>query len=52
MFVGYANGLFGYCPTRRAKDQGGYGSDGRGSDWGELSRDLCVELLREMHGQK
>jgi neutral ceramidase len=25
VFVGYSNGLFGYCPTRWAKDQGGYG---------------------------
>lgn len=25
--VGYANGLIGYCPTRWAKDQGGYGPD-------------------------
>lgn len=28
MFVGYANGLFGYCPTRWAKEQGGYGPEG------------------------
>ena len=27
MFAGYANGLFGYCPTAWAKDQGGYGPD-------------------------
>ena len=27
LFVGYANGLIGYCPTRWAKDQGGYGAD-------------------------
>jgi len=26
-FVGYANGLIGYCPTHWAKDQGGYGAD-------------------------
>ncbi len=25
VFVGYANGDLGYCPTRWAKDQGGYG---------------------------
>lgn len=25
-FAGYANGLFGYCPTGWAKDQGGYGA--------------------------
>lgn len=25
IFVGYANGLYGYCPTGWAKDQGGYG---------------------------
>ncbi len=25
--VGYANGLYGYCPTGWAKDQGGYGAD-------------------------
>ena len=25
LFAGYANGLYGYCPTRWAKDQGGYG---------------------------
>ncbi len=25
--VGYANGLHGYCPSRWAKDQGGYGPD-------------------------
>jgi neutral ceramidase len=24
-FVGYANGLYGYCPTAKAKDHGGYG---------------------------
>jgi transaldolase len=23
--IGYANGLYGYCPTRAAHDQGGYG---------------------------
>lgn len=28
LFVGYANGLFGYCPTDWAKDQGGYGPEG------------------------
>jgi len=27
LFTGYANGLIGYCPTRWAKDQGGYGAD-------------------------
>lgn len=27
LFVGYANGLIGYCPTRWAKEQGGYGPD-------------------------
>jgi neutral ceramidase len=27
MFAGYANGLYGYCPARWAKDQGGYGPD-------------------------
>jgi neutral ceramidase len=27
MFAGYANGLYGYCPTAWAKDQGGYGPD-------------------------
>lgn len=27
LFAGYANGLFGYCPTAWAKDQGGYGPD-------------------------
>lgn len=27
MFVGYANGLYGYCPTTWAKEQGGYGAD-------------------------
>lgn len=26
VFVGYANGLWGYCPTGWAKDQGGYGA--------------------------
>ena len=26
-FAGYANGLYGYCPTTWAKDQGGYGPD-------------------------
>jgi hypothetical protein len=26
--AGYANGLYGYCPTGWAKDQGGYGPDG------------------------
>jgi neutral ceramidase len=25
--VGYANGLYGYCPSRWAKEQGGYGPD-------------------------
>jgi hypothetical protein len=25
VFAGYTNGLIGYCPTRRAKDEGGYG---------------------------
>ena len=25
MFIGYANGLLGYCATDWAKDQGGYG---------------------------
>ena len=27
LFAGYANGLYGYCPTVWAKDQGGYGAD-------------------------
>jgi neutral ceramidase len=27
VFVGYANGLYGYCASRWAKDQGGYGPD-------------------------
>lgn len=27
LFVSYANGLYGYCPTRWAKKQGGYGAD-------------------------
>ena len=27
IFAGYANGLYGYCPTAWAKDQGGYGAD-------------------------
>lgn len=27
MFTGYANGLYGYCPTAWAKDQGGYGPE-------------------------
>jgi neutral ceramidase len=27
LFAGYANGLYGYCPTAWAKDQGGYGPD-------------------------
>jgi hypothetical protein len=27
-YVGYANGLYGYCPTAWAKRQGGYGPDG------------------------
>jgi len=25
--TGYANGLYGYCPSRWAKEQGGYGAD-------------------------
>jgi hypothetical protein len=28
LYVGYANGLYGYCPTAWAKNQGGYGPDG------------------------
>lgn len=28
LFAGYSNGLFGYCPTRWAKEQGGYGPRG------------------------
>jgi hypothetical protein len=28
LFAGYANGLYGYCPTRWAKEQGGYGPEG------------------------
>jgi hypothetical protein len=27
LFAGYANGLYGYCPSRWAKEQGGYGPD-------------------------
>ena len=27
LYVGYANGLYGYCPTAWAKNQGGYGPD-------------------------
>jgi len=27
LLVGYANGLYGYCASRWAKDQGGYGPD-------------------------
>jgi neutral ceramidase len=33
VFVGYANGLWGYCPTRWAKDQGGYGADYGSARW-------------------
>lgn len=36
-FVGYANGLLGYCPTRWAKEQGGYGAGYGSARWfGEL----------------
>jgi hypothetical protein len=28
VFIGYANGLYGYCPSRWAKEQGGYGPEG------------------------
>jgi hypothetical protein len=28
LYLGYANGLYGYCPTAWAKNQGGYGPDG------------------------
>ena len=27
LVAGYSNGLYGYCPTRQAKDAGGYGPD-------------------------
>ncbi len=33
VFVGYANGLFGYCPTGWAKDQGGYGAGYGSARW-------------------
>jgi len=57
--VGYANGLYGYCPTGWAKDQGGYGADascrwfgalvtaiGRGAD--ELLIEAGVDLARTL----
>jgi len=57
--VGYANGLYGYCPTTWAKDQGGYGADascrwfdalltpiGRGAD--DVLVGAAVELARTL----
>jgi len=41
-----------YLPTRQAVAQGGYGTDGRGADWGELSRDLSAALLKRLHAGK
>ncbi|MGC8861593.1 MAG: neutral/alkaline non-lysosomal ceramidase N-terminal domain-containing protein [Armatimonadota bacterium] len=59
LIVGYANGLYGYCPTSWAKDQGGYGADascrwfdalltpvGRGAD--ELLISAGVGLARSL----
>jgi hypothetical protein len=40
----------GYLPTRKATEEGGYQTD-RGPDWGELSRDLSVELLRKLRAE-
>ena len=40
----------GYLPTRRATAEGGYRTD-RGPDWGELSRDLSIELLRKLRAE-
>lgn len=62
-FAGYANGLFGYCPTRQAKDQGGYGPDGS-SRWfpelvapvgygaDELIIDRATALARELREER
>jgi hypothetical protein len=36
LFAGYANGLYGYCPTRWAKDAGGYGPSSAARWFGAL----------------
>jgi hypothetical protein len=45
-FTAYWQG--GYLPTRKAIAEGGYGTES-GPDWGELSRDLSIELLKQLH---
>ena len=40
----------GYLPTRKATMEGGYRTN-RGPDWGELTRDLSIELLKQLHEQ-
>ena len=58
LVVGYANGLYGYCPTNWAKDQGGYGADSSyrwfsalltavGYGAAEALVEAAVSLLRE-----
>lgn len=47
-FTFTAFGAGGYLPTRQSVKEGGYGSEGRSPDWGEIARDLMVELLKEM----
>ncbi len=55
LVAGYTNGLFGYCPTRWAKDQGGYGADsscrwfpGMLTAIGYGADDLLITTLAEM----
>ena len=50
VFIGYSNGLLGYCPTAWAKDQGGYGADASCRWFPELVTAIgygAAELLTE-----
>lgn len=59
MFLGYANGLIGYCATDWAKDQGGYGPNDScrwfpeqltpiGYGAAQLVADACAKLARSL----
>jgi len=37
-----------YLPTRKACEEGGYGTKGRGKTWGETCRDASIALLRRI----
>jgi len=52
--VGYSNDYFGYLPTRRVQEQGGYEARDFITGWGYLDRgteDAVVKKLKELAAQ-